>query len=83
MPASAEIDPGCGLLFICWKLYPDFQSHKFNVPLSEPLTKTLSLFNARQFTTESAPETFLKKMPSGHFQTLMLSAAPEQNVYSW
>lgn len=32
-PFSDEIEPGCTILWILWKLYPDFQSQKFKVPI--------------------------------------------------
>lgn len=59
-----------------------FNRYNFE-PLSAPLMATLSLLNAIVLTIALCPDMFLKKIPSGHFQTLMLSGAADAKVYSF
>lgn len=39
------------------------------------------MFTDKEFIIELCPEMFLKKLPSGHFQTFILSLAADAKVY--
>jgi hypothetical protein len=47
------------------------------LPLSAPLTTTPSLLRATELIIELCPERFLRNLPSGHCQTLILSHPPK------